>query len=208
MNKTEAIHTNVVLDWLIGAREFDQQVRISLRELAARSNKALSAGTTPAQVDRAFPEGTAATVHAGIPAPVLGLLAACWEHEGSDGGWNGGDTVELLCDWFTGQGINITHPAVRDGNTDGEAREVWDSHDLTEFAAQHATDKYAPTDGDGWPLPDQDNADDEDCPDCDGTGRDLGDRNGIASCPRCEGTGSTDADTIAAAVAARLAEED
>src|SRR3954462_5364996 len=93
-----------------------------------------------------------------LPGAVVTLLAALWEGEDSDGGWNGGDTVETVCEWFEAQGVNITHPAVRGqgGYAADDPRERWNAASLTAFAGLHACDQYVPTAADQWPIPDDD----------------------------------------------------
>jgi hypothetical protein len=43
-----------------------------------------------------------------------GLLSRVKQIEHSDGSWPGGDTVELLCEWFTGLGFDIDAPQTED----------------------------------------------------------------------------------------------
>ena len=50
-------------------------------------------------------------------APLLDLLAACWEIEDCTGGWNGGDVVDLVCQHFDRLGLDSAHPANRGGGT-------------------------------------------------------------------------------------------
>jgi hypothetical protein len=40
-----------------------------------------------------------------IPTPVLRLFGMLKEGEDSDGGWNGGDAVSALCEWFAALGL-------------------------------------------------------------------------------------------------------
>ncbi len=46
---------------------------------------------------------------------LLDILAKCWEIEEVDGGWNGGDVVNIVCDLLSEYGLSLRHPAVRPG---------------------------------------------------------------------------------------------
>src|SRR4051812_28359516 len=70
--------------------------------------------TTPAELTPA----SAAAVEATVPEPhatgelvaatvVLELFGRMKDIEDGDGGWNGGDTVDALCEWFAQFGINV-----------------------------------------------------------------------------------------------------
>jgi hypothetical protein len=47
-----------------------------------------------------------------VRAPEVGVLLAEIRNtiEGPDGSWNGGDTVALLCEWFTEHGYKVDGP--------------------------------------------------------------------------------------------------
>ncbi|TQM01699.1 DNA-processing protein DprA [Pseudonocardia kunmingensis] len=82
-----------------------------------------------------------------LPAPVAQLLARCWDIEGYDGGWNGGDIVDLLCQWFDEFGADITHPALGQGGP--TAYDAWSRADLLRFAHRygHRVARAIPTTG-------------------------------------------------------------
>lgn len=65
-------------------------------------------------------------------AAILDLLAACWEIEDGAGGWNGADVVDLVCQTFDSLGLDINHPATREGGT-GDV-EDYDEDVLRAFA--------------------------------------------------------------------------
>ena len=67
------------------------------------------------------------------PNPAAVLLARLWSIEECDGGWNGADTVDVVCEWLGEQGLNITHPA-ETATGDLEDRESWEFAELLNVA--------------------------------------------------------------------------
>lgn len=61
-------------------------------------------------------------------APEVGQLLADLraQEAGNDGGWPGGDTVSILCEWFTANGYDIDAPLAAGDDDDRECAECGD----------------------------------------------------------------------------------
>lgn len=109
MTKGDAVYLNRLCEWMAGGRHVttDEAYEIAAR-LADRAHAVLGAGVTGREVRAAYTEDGA--------EPYPDLLAAMWAVQEGDGTWSGGDGIAALTAVLERHGLDITHPAHREGS--------------------------------------------------------------------------------------------